>query len=166
MHMHDKPLASRRSPVPAPRSAGFTLIELLVVVALIGLATTAVLLTLPDGNAALYRQADTFGTHLRRAQEEAILGGRAVQVGVDVAGYRFSRQEFGQWQPLDEAPFSPFAWASGIHALLPQRQETLGFRFDPTGAAEPQRLLLANDSLRVAISVDPAGVVTIDDRAR
>lgn len=141
---------------------GFTLVELLVVLTLVGLATAAVLLTLPGGDAALYRQADTFGLHLRRAQEEAILGGRAVQVGVDAAGYRFSRQEFGRWRALEKAPFAPRAWSGEVQALLPRRQEQLGFRFDPTGAAEPQQLLLAHGDARVRVAVDPAGQVRID----
>lgn len=141
---------------------GFTLIELLVVLAVIGLATSAVLLTLPDGEAALHRQADGFGLQLRRAQEEAILGGKAIQVGVDAGGYRFSRQEFGRWQALEQAPFAPRTWAGEVHALLPQRQERIGFRFDPTGAAEPQQVVLARGDARVRIVVDPASRVRID----
>ena len=147
------------------RAAGFTLIELLVVVALIGLATTAVLLTLPDGDAALYRQADTFGVNLKRAQEEAILAGRTVQVGVDAAGYRFSRQHFDRWEPIAEAPFNAREWSDGTRLLLPQQQQRIGFRFDPTGAAEPQELTLSRGVTRVRIAIDPAGKVQIDGRA-
>lgn len=143
------------------RAAGFTLVELLVVVAVIGLATTAVVLTVPDGEATLHRQADAFGLHLRRAQEEAIIGGRSIQVGADAAGYRFSRRDFGHWQALDAAPFTPRRWADGVQPLLPGRQPRLGFRFDPTGAAEPQQLLLARGEARVRISVDPSGQVRI-----
>lgn len=145
---------------------GFTLIELLVVLALVGLSTGAVLMTLPDGEAALHRQADSFALQLRRAQEEAILSGRAMQVGVNVDGYHFSRQEFGRWQALEQAPFAPRAWAGGARALLPQRQKQLGFRFDPTGATEPQQVLLARGDERVRISIDPAGQVRIDGTMR
>lgn len=152
-------------PARLPRAGGFTLVELLAVVALIGLATTTVLLTLPDGDAALYRQADGFGLALRRAQEEAILGGRAVRVGADAGGYRFGRQEFGRWRPLDDGPFAPRHWSEGVQAVLPQRQQSVGFRFDPTGAAEPQQLLLVHGQARVWISVDPGGQVRIDGRA-
>ena len=147
-------------------AAGFTLVELLVVVALVGLATTAVLLTLPDGDAVLYRQADAFGLRLQRAQEEAILGGRTIQVGVDAGGYRFGRQDFGRWRALEEAPFAPAGWADGVSAVLPQGQDRLGFRFDPSGAAEPQQVLLAHGGAQVRISVDPAGQVKIDGGAR
>src|SRR5690606_27788478 len=104
------------------RAAGFTLVELLVVVAVIGLASTAVVLTLPDGEATLQRQADAFGLHLRRAREEAIIGGRTVQVGADAGGYRFSRRDFGHWQALDAAPFAPRSWADGVQARSEERR--------------------------------------------
>ncbi|WP_331716773.1 GspH/FimT family pseudopilin [Stenotrophomonas sp. MMGLT7] len=147
--------------MPAHRQTGFTLIELLAVLAIVGLATTAVLLTLPHGDAALYRQADDFGLRLLRAKEEAILGGRTVQVGVDAAGYRFDRLDAGRWVVLEEGPFAARAWADGVQAQLPPRRERLGFRFDPTGAAEPQTLLLASGKARAEISVDPAGKVVV-----
>ncbi|WP_394004709.1 GspH/FimT family pseudopilin [Luteimonas sp. WGS1318] len=145
-----------------PRAqAGFTLIELLVVLVVIGLASTAVALTLPDGNAGFHRQADQFGLHLKHARDEAILGGRAMQVSVDAGGYRFSRRDFGRWQPLDDAPFSARPWADGVIAVLPERRGQLNVRFDATGAAEPQRLRLARDGLHAEIVVDAAGTVRV-----
>ncbi|MDR7194394.1 GspH/FimT family pseudopilin [Luteimonas terrae] len=145
-----------------PRAqAGFTLIELLVVMVVIGLATTAVALTLPDGNAGFHRQADQFGLHLKHARDEAILGGRAMQVSVDAGGYRFSRRDFGQWQRLEEAPFTARHWADGVTVVLPQRLEQLNFRFDATGAAEPQHLQLARDGMYAEIVVDAAGTVCV-----
>lgn len=145
-----------------PRAqAGFTLIELLVVMVVIGLATTAVALTLPDGDAGFHRQADQFGLHLRRARDEAILGGRAMQVSIDAGGYRVSRRDFGRWQPLADVPFTPRAWADGVTAALPERRDQLDFRFDATGAAEPQRLRLVRDGLQAEIVVDAAGTVRV-----
>lgn len=141
--------------------AGFTLIELLVVLVVIGLASTAVALTLPDGNAGLHRQVDTFGQHLKHARDEAILGGRPMQVIVDVRGYRFGRRDFGQWHELVDAPFSARQWTAGVDARLPERREQLHFRFDATGTAEPQRLVLARDGVQTEIVVDAAGTVRV-----
>ena len=145
---------------------GFTLLELLVVVAITGIAATAVLLTAPGSDAALYRQADTLARHLAHARDEAILGGRGVQVSVDAAGYGFSRQAFANWEPLHEGPFVPRHWAQGVAVQLPDRRERVGFRFDVTGASQPQSVLLVHGAARARVSVDAAGQVQVDARAR
>lgn len=145
----------------ASRTRGFTLIELLVVLVILSLAGGAVLLTMPSGNATLYRQADDFALHLKRAQEAAILDGHAMQISADATGYRFSRRHFGDWIALNEQPFTPRPWAGGIQAVLPRRNPRLGFRFDATGMAEPQTLQLANGNTRVRVSVDAAGKVSV-----
>ncbi|NYZ63907.1 GspH/FimT family pseudopilin [Luteimonas deserti] len=146
--------------MPRPQ-AGLTLIELLVVLVVIGLATTAVALTMPAGDATLRRQAEDLGLRLRHARDEAILGGRAMQVGIDAAGYRFSRREFGAWHAIDDAPFAPRAWADGVAVVLPEQRDRLSVRFDATGTAEPQRLRLQRDGTQAQIDVDAAGQVRV-----
>lgn len=151
-----------RSRKGARAARGFSLLELMLVVGIIGMAATAVLLTLPDADAALHRQADAFGTHLRRAQEHAILGGRAVRVAVEPGGYRFARLDHGQWLPLVDGPFSTRPWTDGVVPLIARGNEQVGFSFDPTGMAEPQSLQLDNGRQRVAIRVARSGKVDID----
>lgn len=148
------------------RAAGFTLVELLVVLTLIGLASSAVLLTLPDDDDTAFRQADALGLSLQRARDEAVLTGRGVQVSVDASGYRFSRQDFQRWQPLDAAPLVARTWSGGVHAVMPDRQAQVGFRFDPTGAAERQSVTLVHGKTQVRVAVDVAGEVEIHGTAR
>ncbi len=156
--------APARSPAcPPPRTAhGFSLLELMLVVAIIGMATTVVLLTLPDGDAALHRQADGFAAHLRRAQETAILGGRTVRVAVEPGGYRFARLDHGQWLPLQEGPFAARTWHDGVLPRMPRDTAQVGFSFDPTGMAEPQALVLDNGRQQIGIRVARSGKVNID----
>lgn len=144
------------------RSAGFTLVELLAVLAVIGMAGAAVALTLPADSGVLDREAARFGARLVHAQEEAILGTRAIEVTATGAGYGFTRQDFDRWQPLEERPFGNVLWAEGTTARVPRGQEQVSFHFDPAGGAREQSLTLQRgDSVR-RVAVDNAGKVQID----
>ena len=151
--------------VPAllkPRVRGFTLIELLAVLAVIGMAGAVVLLTLPGDEQVLTREAERFGARLVRAQEEAILGTRAIEVTATGEGYGFTRQRFAEWEPLTERPFGNLLWEEGTHAQLPRDQPQVTFHFDPTGLASEQSLTLSRDRSALRIAVDVSGKVLID----
>ena len=144
------------------RSAGFTLVELLAVLAVIGMAGAAVALTLPADSGVLDREAAQFGARLVRAQEEAILGTRAIEVTATSAGYGFTRQDFDRWQPLEERPFGNVLWTEGTAARMPRGQEQVSFHFDPDGAASEQSLTLVRGASARRVAVDTAGKVQID----
>lgn len=144
------------------RPRGFTLVELMVVLVIVGLMGVAVVLTAPGDGNTLSREADTLAARLVRAQEEAILTTRAVQVVVDARGYAFARQSFGQWQPLDEGPFEPEAWAEGTTAVLDGDRERVSFRFEPTGGGREERVRLARNGQQLRVGVDAAGEVKVD----
>lgn len=146
---------------PPPRVAGFTLVELMVVLVIVGLMGAAVVLAAPSGS-GLARQADTFAARLLRAQEEAVLGMRAVQVTVDAGGYRFARRDFGQWQPLEERPFGPMAWSGDVRPLLRDEDGQVSFRFEPASAGDATGVVLGDAQARVRVSVDAAGKVHAD----
>jgi general secretion pathway protein H len=148
------------------QARGFTLVELLVVLAVIGLAGAAVVLTFPGEGDALAREAEIFGAKLVRAQEEAILGTRAIEVTATTEGYGFTRQHFGGWQPLEERPFGNVLWQEGTRPQLPPGREQIGFRFDPIGATEEQSLVLLREGRALRVSVDAAGKVRLDATPR
>lgn len=149
------------APGSAAKAAGFTLVELMVVLVIVGLMGTVVVMTAP-GSDGLARDADTLAARLMHARDEAILGTRAVQVTVDATGYRFARQSFSQWQPLDDRPFQPVRWKEGIRPLLGQDRERVVFHFDPAGGSRATEAILSRDGRQLRVMVDVAGEVTVD----
>ncbi|WP_149196201.1 GspH/FimT family pseudopilin [Luteimonas suaedae] len=152
-------ITNHQSPITA--FTGFTLVELMVVLAIVGLLGAAVVLTAPGRGDALARDADALAARLLRAQQEAILGTRAIRVRADARGYAFSVQRFDGWQPLADAPFRPATWSDGVAPELPRGQEAIEFRFDPIGTAEPVQIVLRQDQRRTQVTVDATGGVEV-----
>lgn len=134
----------------------------MVVVAIIGLLGTAIVLTAPSPGDALLRDADTLGARLLRAQQEAILGTHAVRVSVDAGGYAFAVQRYDSWRPLQQAPFAPARWSESVRPQWPGETQTMAFRFDPIGTAEPAELVLTRGPRQARVVVDAAGEVRVD----
>ncbi len=156
MRMHVAPMRAR----------GFTLLEVLAVLVITALASTLVVMTLPDTRRDLHDHADTLASALMHARDEAIMSLRMVEVSIDAGGYAFRRQVQQRWIALDETPFATMRWPEGIQAQLPAGSKQLSVRFDPTGAATPQRIALGDGRQQMQIVVDAAGVVQVDAPSR
>ncbi|UXA51939.1 GspH/FimT family pseudopilin [Xanthomonas prunicola] len=148
------------------RWRGFTLLEVLAVLVMTALASTLVVMTLPDTRRDLHDHADTLASALMRARDEAIMSLRMVEVSIDAGGYGFRRQAQQRWIALDETPFVAVRWPEGIQAQLPVGSTQLSVRFDPTGAATPQGIALGDGRQQMHVVVDAAGVVQVDARSR
>jgi general secretion pathway protein H len=110
--------------------AGFTLVELVVVMAIIGITSAALVLTLPGSNAQVRRAAEGLAAQALAARDEAILTGR----------------------PANFAPAPP--------AGMTLTSEPAGpVAFDPTGLASPARLTLASGDASATVTIDAVGGV-------
>lgn len=133
---------------------------MMVVLAILGLMAAVVVVAIPDGRMTLAAEGERFAARLKRAQEEAVLVNRPVEVAMTEDGYAFRVRKAGGWQALDEGPFRAEDWLPGtaVAAEKAVRRVT----FDPTGLANPAHFTLRRGGKTVEVTVDQAGNVWVD----
>jgi len=139
---------------------GFTLIEMMVVIVIIGLASAAVVLAMPDPRGRVVDEAERFAARAAAVRDDAIVQGRDMSLLVDATGYRVERRTQGRWQVAGDRIFTPVAWGAGTVVAVGSEGK-LRATFDSTGAAEPVALVLSRDSATTRVTVAGDGSVRV-----
>lgn len=150
-------------PISAPgnKDSGFTLIELMVVITIIGLASAAAVLAIPDPRGRLFDEAARFALRVRGAHDAAIIEARPVSVWVTPGGYGFDQWRGGAWSPIAEKPLRVEQWKEGTSPTLRDRTRVT---FDATGMADrPLALILRRDRVRVTVEIGGDGSVRVGE---
>ncbi len=140
---------------------GFTLVEIMVVVFLIGLASAAVILTLPGDASKLRDQADRLAARIAAARDSAVLETRPMAVWLRPSGYGFEIRQSGAWQAANGKTFVQQEWTSGTILTLGQAREAR-VMFDVTGLpSSPVNIILNQGSANIRVIVSAAGDVSV-----
>jgi general secretion pathway protein H len=131
-------------------ASGFTLVELMVVLVILGLASAAVILTLPERGGSLSAEAERFAARTKAARDNAILDSRAASVAIGPDGYEVTRR----------SESAHYDWVEGTEPALAGGREGR-IRFSATGLADPAQLVLRRGGRLVAIDVGEDGNVRI-----
>lgn len=134
---------------------GFTFVELMVLIFIIGLASAAVVLAIPDEGGSVYNEAERFAARAKTLRDKAIIEARPAAVRIGPGGYSLSIREAGEWKA-----FGRFEWAPGTRAQFDggEARET---RFDTTGMASPMRISLERGEREVVVDIGHDGSILV-----
>jgi general secretion pathway protein H len=139
---------------------GFTLVEMMVVIFLLGLASAAVVLTLPNGDSTARNEAERMAARLAAARDEAVLQSRPIAFWTRASGYGFERRTDGRWQPHLEGPFGARSFEKGTRITGATQSRIV---FDATGLpSAAAEILLASRDERSRIVVSASGEVKVE----
>ncbi|MDR6834460.1 MULTISPECIES: GspH/FimT family pseudopilin [unclassified Sphingopyxis] len=140
---------------------GFTLVELMVVLAIMALAATAVVLTIPGDERSARSEADRLAARLAGARDIAVIEGRSVAVNFAPSGYGFERRIAGEWQPLPGRAFAQRNWPGDVRFAVGNGQGVARILFDRVGTSPtPQTVVLSGGDAREIVRVSATGEVS------
>ncbi|MDX2235199.1 MAG: GspH/FimT family pseudopilin [Hyphomonadaceae bacterium] len=150
--------------------AGYTLLEALATLMIVGLLSTAVLLSSPGPERRTRDAAEQLAARLALASDESILLNRPVALVVNAEGYGFARLQDDGWRRIEtRSPLIFRPWPNGIEyrvegadgAGQPGGTDGRVLRFDPLGGATPARIVLSGAGARYEIAVSAQGETSV-----
>ncbi len=133
----------------------------MVVIVIIGLASAAVVMLLPDPRGRVGDEADRFAARALAVRDDAIVQSRDMRVVVDATGYHVDRRATGRWIAANDRVFAPVVWAPGTRVALPSGGNVRA-TFDTTGGVgEPIVLALSRQGSSARVDITTDGVIRV-----
>jgi general secretion pathway protein H len=143
---------------------GFSLVEVMLVLVLIGLLSSAVILTFPGPKPVAEKETARLLANLNALSEQALVSNRVTAVGFSKTGYASYLFDEGAWQLQTRQN-----WPEGISSALEVEGVTMALPvklsplvlFEPTGQSTRFQLELASDQRRFVLASTGDGRVEL-----
>ena len=140
---------------------GFSLVELMVVLFIIGIASTAVVMTVRSSERGVRDEAEQFAARVAALRDNAILQSLTMAVTVRPSGYGFETRNDGSWVPMSEAPFSTTDWKSGTRVQMSGARQ-MRIAFDSTGLpSSAASIEIKHDNETVTLKLAATGDIRV-----
>lgn len=132
----------------------------MVVLAVLALAATAVILTMPGSDARLTGEADRLASRIAALRDLAIVEGRPMAVVLSPSGYAFERRDRDGWGAVSGRGFEQRNWPAGVRLAQPADGAALRIGFDPLGMANVRAsIMLSEGDASARLTVTTSGEV-------
>ena len=146
------------------KEAGYTLVEIMAVMVIIGLMTSAVVLTLPKDKAVVNAYAEDLVRNINGAAQASLLSGKMAALGVSEKAYAIYAYEDEAWVPKRTAD-----WPEGVFVTFEKDETKLKLTedivplawFEPTGQSTVFDLTLRNHDKVLRLSSQGDGRVVL-----
>lgn len=148
---------------PFLRSAehGFTLVELMVALAIVGLATAAIVLTMPSADGGARAEATRFAARVAALRDRAVVEGRTQGLWVSASGYGFERRVAQGWAPITDGKLARADWRAGT-AIAVDGVAQGRLSFDRVGLPDrPMSIAFTAGGGAARVAIDAAGKVSV-----
>ena len=151
--------------------SGFSLVEMMVVVVIIGLMTSAVVLSLPGKNTELLQTAERTETAMTLLSRRSVMTGEILGAKFSATGFEVLKLSDNGWE-VEGTILKPNSqvWITARPVTLDVNNASIDFSgktaaphvwFLPTGEHPAFKLILASSGQRVEISSPFSGIIKV-----
>ncbi len=146
------------------KDAGFTLVEILAVLAIIGLMSSVVILTMPKPKSALDIQANKLTTALNALAQDGLISGQVNAAGFSKDGYSLYTYREGQWVERASGEWADsyrLKFTRGTAKIDIPKKTVPTLLFQPTGLSTPFELTLSDRDMKYTLKTAGDGRVML-----